>query len=58
MVPNSAHFMATLKLALKQGLLEGQTRAQQQGDFIITSSRKELEHSTLVLQNTSPNILL
>lgn len=58
MVPNSAHFMATLKLAMKQGLLEGQTRAQQQGDFTITSSTKELEHSTLVLQKTSPNILL
>ncbi len=58
MVPNSAHFMATLKLAMKQGLLEGQTRAQQQGDFTITSSTNESEHSTLVLAKTLPNILL
>jgi hypothetical protein len=58
MVPNSAHFMATLKLAMKQGLLEGQTRAQQQGDFTRTSSTNESEHSTLVLAKTLPNILL
>lgn len=58
MVTNSAHFMATHKLAMKQGLLEGQTRAQWQADFTITCSTKELEHSTLVLAKTSPNTLL
>ncbi len=31
MAPNFAHFTATLKLDMKQGL-EGQTRAQRQGD--------------------------
>jgi hypothetical protein len=31
MAPNFAHFIATLKLDMKHGL-EGQTRAQRQGD--------------------------
>jgi hypothetical protein len=32
MVPNIAHFIATLKLQMKQGL-QGQTRVQTNGDF-------------------------
>jgi hypothetical protein len=37
MVPNFAHFMVTLKLGRKEKL-QGQTRAQRQGDFMDSAN--------------------
>jgi hypothetical protein len=48
MIPSFAHFTWRLKLGTKKGL-EGQTRAQRQGDFMELYDNKHYQNSSWVL---------